>query len=184
MTYLFENQNPAVQQNGFNTAKDVSLSGTTTISGTITLSGTTTVSGNVSFTGSTAGVKRSVTSGSDATYTLTTAQSGTVFIATKSSSTQTYTLPSAATAGVVYTFICGHASGEILITPAASQTITVTSFSAVGASPSTAIVAPAAGTGIKNTAATNAVGDSITLVSDGGTGWYGIGISSGIWASQ
>lgn len=178
MSYLFENQNPAVQQNGFNTAKDTSFSGSNTFSGATSFTGTTT------FTGATSGVRNSVVSGTSATYALTTAQSGTVFVATKSSATQTYTLPSAATAGVKYTFICGNAGGEILITPSGSDTITATAFSAVGASPSTAIVAPAGGTGIKNTAATNAVGDSITLVSDGSTGWYGIGISSGIWASQ
>jgi hypothetical protein len=118
----------------------------------------------------------------EATRTLTVAESGTVFLCTASSGTQTFTLP-AADAGVRYTFICGHADGEILVDPNGSEAIKVTAFAAVGADADTAIVAPAGGTGIKNTAATNAVGDSIMLVSDG-TGWYGVGISSGIWASQ
>lgn len=38
MSYLFENQNPAVMANGFNTAKDCTFSGTVTFSGTTNLS--------------------------------------------------------------------------------------------------------------------------------------------------
>jgi hypothetical protein len=168
---------PGIREQGIDTDVAGTWSGTHTFSGTVAHTGAT------SFRATT-GIRRAVTAGTDATYAPTSADSGMVYIATKSSSTQTYTLPSAATAGQTFTFICGHASGEILITPAASQSIVVTAFAAVGADADTGIVSPAAGTGIKNTAATNAIGDSVTLVSDGTTTWYGVGIASGIWASQ
>ena len=109
--------------------------------------------------------------------------SGTTYHATASSGTQTFTLP-AAGAGLRYTFICGHASGEILITPASGDAINIMTFSAVGADADTARVAPAAGTGIKNTAATNVVGDTCVLEAVDTTTWYGIGVTAGIWASQ
>lgn len=108
--------------------------------------------------------------------------SGKVYFNNAGSATQTYTLPAVA-AGLTYTFVLTNAGGEIIIDQAASEVITITTFAAVGADADTAIVAPAGGTGIKNTAATNAAGDSLTLVSDG-TGWYGVGITGGIWASQ
>jgi hypothetical protein len=107
-----------------------------------------------------------------------TIESGKVFVQTRSSTTVTYTLPAAA-AGLTYTFVCGHANSEILITPAAGDAI-VTKIHA--AQDGTAL-APAAGTGIKNTAATNVAGDSITLVCLDGTTWYGTSIV-GLWASQ
>ena len=169
---------PGVKYHGINSAKDVSFSGAETHSGSESHSGA------VSFTGSISGVKRSATVGTDASYTLTASQSGAVFVATKTSSTQTYTLPAvASSAGATYTFICGHASGEILVTPQSGEAIVITTFAAVGADADTAIVAPAAGTGVKNTAATNAIGDNLTLVCDG-TKWFGVGITGGIWASQ
>lgn len=154
--------------------------------GTNTFQGSTVASGGIvgDVTGQvTGGNIRPVTEGTSDTYTLATTGSGRVYVATKGSATQTYTLPAVATAGVQFTFVCGHASGEILITPQASEAIVITSFAAVGADADTGIVAPAAGTGIKNTAATNAIGDSITLVSSG-TKWFSVGITSGIWASQ
>ena len=122
------------------------------------------------------------TEASEGAITVTAAQTGGTFLATKGSATQTYTLPAVA-AGLKYTFICGHASGEILIDQVSTEVIIMTAFTAVGSDADTAIVTTSAGTGIKNTAATNAIGDSITLVSDG-VGWYGVGIASGIWATQ
>lgn len=161
---------------------DNTLTGNNTFTGTNTFSGSLVASGGV--TGAVVGsVRRPVTEGTADTYALATTDSGRVYVATKGSATQTYTLPAVATAGVEFTFICGHASGEILVTPQASEAIVITSFAAVGADADTGIVAPAAGTGIKNTAATNAIGDSITLVSSG-TKWFSVGITSGIWASQ
>jgi len=171
MAWYLEDGIPGVKYNGLNTEKDATFAGSTTFSGT------------VAFTSTLAGVKRPVVTGTDATYTLTTAQSGGIFVATKSSATQTYTLPAVATAGVTYTFICGHADGEILVTPQSGEAIKIVTFAAVGADADTGIVAPAAGTGVKNTAATNAITDNLTLVSDG-TQWLGVGITGGIWASQ
>jgi len=113
----------------------------------------------------------------DATIAVTAAVNNKVFIATKASLTQTFTLPAASTAGLQYTFICGNAGGEIKILGSAGDTINCKAANA-GAS-----VSVAADTGIKNTAATNVLGDTITLVSDGVTNWYGIA-QSGIFASN
>lgn len=114
----------------------------------------------------------------DATVTLVAAQSGQVSIATKASATQTFTLPSAAIAGLVFTFIAGHADGEVLVNPITGQTMLIKATEDAGAS-----IATSAGAGIKNTAATNVIGDHITLISDGVSQWYMIG-QSGVWAAQ
>lgn len=129
------------------------------------------------------GLRRVVVSDTDTTHTLDKANSGAIFIATASSGTQTYTLPAVANDGAFFTFICGNAGGEILVTPQSGEAIKIVTFAAVGVDADTAIVAPTAGTGVKNTAATNAVTDNLTIVSDG-TQWLGIGITGGIWASQ
>lgn len=112
------------------------------------------------------------------TEAVTVDETGKVFVQTRSSTTVTYQLP-AAQAGLEYTFVCGHANSEILITPASGDAI-VTKIHA--AQDGTAL-APAAGTGIKNTAATNVAGDFIRLVCLDGTTWYGVGMA-GLWASQ
>ena len=108
--------------------------------------------------------------------TITAADSGKMFVDVKGSATTTFTLPVAA-AGLTYTFVCGDADGEILIDPQTGDAI-VTKADPTGAS-----VAPAAGTGIKNTAATNIVGDHITLVALDATTWYTVA-QGGTWASQ
>ena len=133
-----------------------------------------------------AAYKRKVISTDAATRTLTVDESGSVVIATKGSATQTFTLPVAATAGAgaEYSFICGHASGEILVDPDDADDIKGMALAAVGADADTATLAPADNTGIKNTAASNVLGDSIILVSDGVTSWYVLGMPSGIWATQ
>lgn len=118
-----------------------------------------------------------------ATITVSDYPSGTTFSGSATSGTQTFTLPAAA-AGLRYTFIANHASSEILINPATGDAINIMTFAAVGADADTARVAPAAGTGIKNTAATNVVGDNVVLHAIDGTTWYGIGITVGIWATQ
>ena len=117
-------------------------------------------------------------SASDATKQLTTSDSGYVYIAAKNSATQTFTLPSASLAGLHYTFVCGNAGGEMKIVGPSSDTIKVLTAGAGGTS-----LVVAANTGIKNTAATNVVGDNITLVSDGHQIWYGIS-QNGIFASN
>lgn len=129
------------------------------------------------------GVRRTVVTTTASALTLTADDTGNTYYATASSGTQTFTLPAAA-AGLEFTFVCGHASGEILITPATGDAIRTMAFSAVGSDADTAAVAPAAGTGIKNTAASNVIGDNITLRCLDGTTWQGIGIAVGIWASQ
>lgn len=109
------------------------------------------------------------------TYALTVDDSNTTYIATKASATQVYTLP-AVQAGLVYSFVCANAAGEILINPTGSVVFNIK------ASEGGAAVATVAGTGIKNTAATNVAGDRITLISDG-SAWYAVQ-QSGIWATQ
>jgi hypothetical protein len=111
--------------------------------------------------------------------TVTTAMSGRVFKATLGSATQTFTLPLASTAnGCMYTFICGSAAGEILINPNAADQISIK-----GLVDHSTSVKPTAGTGVKNTAATNVLGDYLTLVCDGVNGWDEVD-GAGIWASQ
>ena len=170
---LLEDHIPVVKFDGLNTAKDGTLSGAYTFSGALTLSGA------VGFTAGVTGIRRpaeiQLTGTGD---TLTTAESGATIIATKASATQTFVLPSAATAGLFYTFICGSAAGEILINPDGTENIITKATNDAGAS-----VAPAGGTGIKNTAATNVLNDYLTLVSDGVDTWYTVA-QSGIWASQ
>jgi len=117
-----------------------------------------------------------VISDADASHELDKTDSGTVFIATADTGTQEYLLPLASNDGAMYTFICGHADGEILITPQDGEAISIVIAGGT-------IVTPAAGTGVKNTAATNAVTDLLTIFSDG-TQWLTLTIASGVWASQ
>lgn len=114
-----------------------------------------------------------------ATATLTSEDSGKVVIATASSGTQVFTLPDAAIPGQRFTFVCGHASGEILVNPITGQNIVGKTH---GAENGTGI-ATANDAGIKNTAATNVIGDHCTLVSDGVTSWFMTSVA-GVWAAQ
>lgn len=110
--------------------------------------------------------------------TLTADMSGRTFMATASSGTPTFTLPAATNKGCIFTFINGHASNEILINPGTGFKIRCKTTVDQGTS-----VAPAATTGIKNTAATDVIGDLITLIADGTDTWHMVA-QSGIWASQ
>ena len=121
---------------------------------------------------------RPVAAITEETEAVTADESGKVFVQTRSSTTVTFSLP-AAQAGLEYTFVCGNASSEILITPATGDAIVTKTHAANDG----AALAPAAGTGIKNTAATNVAGDFIRLTCLDGTTWYGTGMA-GIWASQ
>lgn len=123
-------------------------------------------------------IRRPIEAQTAETEAVTVDEMGKVFVQTRASTTVTYQLP-AAEAGLEYTFVCGNAGSEILITPATGDAI-VTKIHA--ANDGTAL-APAAGTGIKNTAATNVAGDFIRLVCLDGTTWYGVGMA-GVWASQ
>lgn len=130
---------------------------------------------NIEFTG---GQKRPVAATTAETEAVTADESGKVFVQTRSSTTVTYSLPAAA-AGLEYTFVCGHADSEILITPVSGDAI----VTKIHAAENGTALAPAAGTGIKNTAATNVAGDFIRLVALDDTTWYGVGMA-GLWASQ
>lgn len=111
--------------------------------------------------------------------TLAATDSAKVSVQTLASGTQTYTLPAAAAApGAVFTFICQNAGSEILVNPASTDQISIK-----GLVDHSTSVKPAAGTGVKNTAATNVIGDHLTLVSDGVLTWYEVA-GAGIWASQ
>jgi len=169
MAQYIEDFIPVVKYQGLSTQKAVVLESTLAVTGV------------ASFVAVPTGIKRSVTRGSTSTYAPTIADSGMVYVAMLGSATQTYTLPAVATAGVTFTFVCGHASGEILVTTAGTDPLVITSFAAVGVDADTGIVTVT--TGVKNTAATNAIGDTLTIVSDGTT-WFGLGITSGIWATQ
>lgn len=118
------------------------------------------------------------------TRTLLVSECGAIVVGNATSGTQTFTLPGVANTGCTFTFVAGHASGEILVNAAAVATCVITSFAAVGADADTGIVTDTScETGLKNTAATNAIGDSLTITADG-TRWLGVGITSGIWAAQ
>jgi hypothetical protein len=113
------------------------------------------------------------------TDTLTVADSGRTFICTKGSATQTFTLPLASTLpGMKARFVCGSAAGEILINPNVADQISIK-----GLVDHSTSVKPTAGTGVKNTAATNVLGDYMVLESDGVNTWHEIS-GAGIWASQ
>ena len=120
---------------------------------------------------------RAVTSTAAATLTVTPEDSFRVILATRSSATQVFTLPAATGSGVETVFICGNAAGEILINAGASDVFNLK------ASEGGAAVATAAGTGCKNTAASNVRGDRISVV-DVAVNDYTAVNQSGIWASQ
>lgn len=148
-----------------------------TVTGNYTFSGTTTISSLSATSFSPTSTVFPVESIS-ADEAVSASESGKMYVDVKGSATTTFTLP-AASAGLEYTFVCGNASGEILITPATGDAIVGKTH---GAENGTGI-APAAGTGIKNTAATNVVGDFCTLRCLDGTTWYMTSVA-GVWASQ
>ena len=133
-----------------------------------------------SFVGTMKGVRMQVLITSADTDSLVAAESGMLIICTKASSTQVFTLPVATTVGATFTFKCANAGGEILINPAGSDDIQCSANS--GASPNANVV-NTDGTGLKNTGATNVLGDSLMLVADGVGKWYAVS-QTGIWASQ
>lgn len=157
----------------------LSIGGTPVIShdGSFTASGFT-VSGAATFSGTTTGLRTPVTITTATTFTVTAAESGTAYLGTKGSGTQTATLPAASTPGLTFTFIAGDAAGELLVNPTGADYFKIKASTATGTS-----ITTATGFGIKNTAATNIVDDYIRLVSDGLSTWYMIG-QAGIWASQ
>lgn len=112
-----------------------------------------------------------VRSSTEDTYALTAIQSGLVYIGTKASATQIISLPLPTKAGLVFTFVCGSAAGEINVDPGAAT------YKING--PGITVVATK---DLKNTAATNVLGDLVTIVSDGVDTWWATAIS-GTWAT-
>jgi hypothetical protein len=149
-----------------------------TVAGDKTLTGTTTLTGTAAFTGATTGVRRPSTVTTADTRTLTAAESGAVMICTKASATQVFTLPLAATAGLMFSFVCGHASGEIHIGVGTGDNIVGKTD---GAADGTGLVSTATTGLLKDTAASNVVGDHVTLVSDGATTWFMVAVA-GAWS--
>lgn len=111
----------------------------------------------------------------------TAARSGATFITNRTSTTTTYTLPaaSAANAGLKFRFLLGNVGTELLVNPIGTDTISIK-----GANTATAAnITTAAGAGIKNTAATHILGDTVELLSDGAGQWK-MTNESGTWAAQ
>lgn len=146
--------------------------------GTETISGTWAFTGANTHTGLETGMRRTASLSTNVSVSVSSGQSSTVFVNMRGSTTQTLTLPAAATGGMVFTFIADSAASETLINGVTGDIFSIKATGDAGAS-----VVTAPSTGIKNTAATNVKGDNITLISDGGTNWYGFA-QSGIWASQ
>ena len=107
------------------------------------------------------------------TYQLTVEQGqvGFTYIGTKGSATQVISLPPPTTKGLRFDFVCGHADGEINVNPGAAT------YKIQGSA-----IAVAATKDLKNTAATNVLGDSVSLVSDGVDTWWMTAIQ-GTWAT-
>lgn len=125
-----------------------------------------------------------------ASTTLSSGQSGTVFLV--GTDALTITLPAvgsqglgssadAAPAGTQYTFINSGADGNntITLSPAAADAI----FGSIANAAADSVSGGAINKDIVNTKATSNKGDRITIVSDGSTGWY-ISNGVGIWASE
>lgn len=107
-----------------------------------------------------------------ATQTLRLDQSGEIFVGVVDG---VFTLPAVAAAnkGATYTFVCGVASGGtgLSISPAAADHIRGAGLGAVD------------NKDLINTGATDVIGDSATIVSDGVDGWIITGLG-GIWAKE
>lgn len=144
-----------------------------------TVSGTLSVTGTLAATGATTGLRRAASVTSEAGPTaLSAAQSGLVVVSTATSGTQVFTLPLAATAGLEFSFVCGHADTEIHVGVGTGDNIIGKTH---GAENATGLSSTATTGLLKNTAATNVVGDFVTLVSDGTTHWYMTSVA-GVWS--
>jgi hypothetical protein len=106
---------------------------------------------------------------------------GAVIVSNATSGTQVFTLPAITNTGCMFTFVAGDAGTEIQFKSAAVATCNV-SFLPAGATPVINNVNDTSCEGgIKNTGATNVIGDSATIISDG-VRWLGVGLNNGIWA--
>lgn len=154
----------------------VDTANTQTVAGAKTFTGATTFSGAIN-------AKQSFGRVTAASETVLATDSPKVYVdAQAADAATTFTLPAASTAGLTYTFVAGNVTGSsntVLINVQTGDNVVGKTH---GAENGTGI-ATTANTGIKNTAATNVVGDFVTLVSDGVTTWYMTAVA-GVWASQ
>lgn len=158
---------------------DQTLAGNKTLSGTTTLA--TAALTNVTaaaFSGVTSGVRGATVVTNADTISPGAGDSGTMYVCTKSSATQVFTLPAAATAGLRYTFVCNHASGEIRVGVATGDAIIGKTH---GAENGTGLISTTTTGLLLNTAATNVVGDFCTLQSDGVNSWFMTAVA-GVWS--
>lgn len=135
--------------------------------------------GNFKLSGTLSGQRSPIIAASSGTTVLRADQSGSTVANTGTASTTTFTLP-VARAGLSFCFVeNGDAAGELLINPGTGISIVGKTH---GAENGTAI-ATTAGTGIKNTAATNVRGDHACLTAYNATTWVMTSVA-GVWASQ
>jgi len=117
-----------------------------------------------------------------ASRTLTAGDSGKTFLV--GTDALVITLPSAAVAGIIYTFVNSGADGAAIITisPAAADGINGT----ITLAASVVVLSGTVDKDLINTKATATTGDSVTLFSSGTVGTKGwmVTSSTGIWASQ
>lgn len=101
-----------------------------------------------------------------ASYTVLASESGTIFIA--DAADLVFTLP-ATQAGLIFTFVCAAVSAGtgLSISPAAADKINEGT----------------ANKDLINSGASDVLGDSVTIVGDGVTGWYTIA-KIGTWAAE
>lgn len=111
--------------------------------------------------------------------TLATTDCNRVVVAARTSTTTEWVLPTAAAVpGCVFTFVTTSAASEVLLTPVTGDNFQIKATGDAGAS-----VVTTASTGVKNTALTNVIGDTLTVVSDGLLTWIMIA-QGGIWATR
>jgi hypothetical protein len=167
--------------------QNTQFDGTLGVTGNATFTADILANGNITGDGATVikGVRPGWIIENGAARVMTTADCGQVIYATLGG-VQTFTLPAASNTACTVTFIAGNAGGEILIDTAADgDGCQVFAFSAIGADADASMISKADCTpGIKNTAATNALGDNVTLMANGGSTWIGIGTPTGVWATQ
>lgn len=141
-----------VQLTGLNSAKNGTLSGSITFSGTVAHTGAT------SFTSAPtgAGPVRTITDSAlvGATVALTAAQCGQTFNNRSTSGTPSWTLPTAAN-GLWYTFTVSDVTTGFTVTGGTIKAKTSAAGTAIS------------GTTLTNTQGTAVIGDTITLVCDG-----------------
>lgn len=114
--------------------------------------------------------KATVVSSVTGSFTLTAAQSGTVFLV--GTDAATITLP-ATVAGVMYTFLVNDTTAKVVIKPNASDKIQ--GKIVLGTSTTTLVLSGTTAYEVEMTTTNVAVGDNLSIVGDGGDGWIVLG---------